>query len=92
MAQDPGTFESWITNRTEHGNTRGSVLVGSFDNWITGRIYFDTYPDAAPAPPVPPTPVVTAVGVGMELPSEELDILEDDDEFLIIYHSSRLLV
>lgn len=90
-AQDPGTFENWITNRIEFGNTRGTVLVGSFDSWITARIYYNTYPDAVPTPPVPPTPAA-AIGIGRELPTEELNILEDDDEFLIIYHSSRLLV
>ena len=92
-AQDPGTFENWITDRIAFGNTRGTVLVGSYDSWITSHIYYNTYPDTVatpPIPPVPPTPIPDHVLVFE--PDYDTLIREDDDEWLIIYHSSRLLV
>lgn len=90
---DPGTFENWITARIAFGNTRGTVLVGSYDSWITARIYYNTYPDGAevPPPPPPPTPTPELVCAAPEI-EPAFDILADEDEFLIIYHSSRLLM
>lgn len=70
-AQNPGTFENWITDRIIFGNTRGLVLVGRFENWITDRKYFDTYPDAVHV--ITPTGIATAEAFGNPAVSVVID-------------------
>ena len=47
---DPGTFDNWITDRTdfEYGTPRSSD-TGTFDLWFTDREFFWVYVEAAAA-------------------------------------------